>query len=286
MILVTGAAGKTGRAVIKVLKARKKSIRALVHRDEQVSLVKHAGADEAVVGDMRLPEVMEQATRGVQALYHICPNATPDETAIGQTAIAAAKSSGVEHFVYHSVLHPQTEKMPHHWQKLRVEECLLESDLPYTVLQPAIYMQNILANWTSIVEQGIYPIPYAAETRLSTVDLEDVAAAAAVVLTEAGHKGATYELCGAAALSQIETSEIIGRCLGRPVRVKVEPIASWKAGAAAVGLSDEKVAILVKMFIYYERYGFVGNCRVLEWLLGRPATTYEAFIERTIRELA
>ena len=64
------------------------------------------------------------------SVYHVCPNVSPDEIAIGRVSIAAARSAGVEHFVYHSVLHPQTEAMPHHWLKLRVEEALITSGLP------------------------------------------------------------------------------------------------------------------------------------------------------------
>lgn len=284
MILVTGAAGKTGRAVIQALTARGEAVRALVHRPEQVRSVEELGAHRVVVGDMRVQATMDQAARGVRAVYHICPNVSPGEVAIGQAAITTACSAGAEHFVYHSVLHPQTEAMPHHWQKLRVEEQLFESGLFYTILQPSAYMQNVLAHWDQILEQGVYPVPYAVETRLSMVDLEDVAAAAAVVLTERGHAGATYELVGTEALSQTEVATVLGQQLGRPVRAKVVPLEAWKRRARVSGLGDYQVETLVKMFRYYECYGFWGNPRVLGWLLRRPPTTFAAFVERTARE--
>ena len=53
MILVTGAAGKTGRAVIRALSTNGAAVRALVHRPEQVGLVQGLGAQQALVGDMR-----------------------------------------------------------------------------------------------------------------------------------------------------------------------------------------------------------------------------------------
>jgi len=233
---------------------------------------------------MRVQATMDQAARGVQAVYHICPNVSPGEVAIGQAAITAACSAGAEHFVYHSVLHPQTEAMPHHWQKLRVEEQLFESGLFYTILQPSAYMQNVLVHWDQILEQGVYPVPYAVETRLSMVDLEDVAAAAAVVLTERGHAGATYELVGTEALSQTEVATVLGQQLGRPVRAEVVPLEAWERRARVSGLGDYQVETLVKMFRYYECYGFWGNPRVLGWLLRRPPTTFAAFVERTARE--
>ena len=122
MILVTGAAGKTGRAVIKALAARGEVVRALVHRPQQASIAADAGARDVVAGDMRDQAVMDRAAGApnqVRAIYHICPNLSPDELSIAQVAVRAARNAGVEHFVYHSVLHPQTEAMPHHWQKLR-----------------------------------------------------------------------------------------------------------------------------------------------------------------------
>ena len=280
MILVTGAAGKTGRAIIRALSAKRQAVRALVRRPKQVQTVEELGAREVLVGDMRHQATMDQAARGVRAVYHICPNVSPDEVLIGQTVIAAARSAGVEQFVYHSVLHPQTEAMPHHWQKLRVEEALFESGLPFTILQPAAYMQNVLGYWERILAGGIYPVPYAIETRLSMVDLEDVAEAAALVLTEPGHVGATYELVGAEAMSQTEVASIMGQALGHPVRAESVPMKTWARQARASGLGDYQVETLVKMFQYYEQYGFHGNPRVLGWLLGRPPTTFAEFVAR------
>ena len=283
MILVSGAAGKTGRAVIQALAAKGEAVRALVHRPDQVQLVEEIGAREAVVGDMRVPAAMERAAQGVRAVYHICPNVSPDEVAIGQVAIAAARSAGVEHFCYHSVLHPQVEAMPHHWQKMRVEEQLYESGLRYTILQPTAYMQNVLAHWDQIVEQGVYPVPYPVETRLSLVDLENVAQVAATVLTKPGHAGATYELVGEA-LTQIKIAEVLSQQLGRPVRAEAVPLDAWEQQARTAGLGDYQMATLLKMFRYYEQYGFGGNPHVLGWLLGRSPTTFADFVERIVRK--
>lgn len=284
MILLTGAAGKTGRSVIGALSAQGKAVRALVYRSEQIQIVKAFGAQETLVGDLRDRTAVESAAQGIRAVYHICPNISPDEILIGQNMIAAAQSAGIAHFVYHSVLHPQTEAMPHHWQKLRVEERLLESGLPYTILQPTAYMENTLAHWEQIVEQGIYPVPYAVETLSSMVALEDVAQAAALVLTEPGHAGATYELVGTKATSQNEIAIILSQQLGRAVRAEAISIQSWERSARTSGLGDYQVETLIKMFHYNERCGFWGNSHVLNWLLGRPPTSFAAFIKRIVRE--
>jgi uncharacterized protein YbjT (DUF2867 family) len=280
MILVTGAAGKTGQAIIRALAGRGAAVRAFVYRPEQTARVKTSGAQEVVIGELHDEAAFGQAAQGVEALYHICSNMHPDEIEIGRIAIRAAQAAGVAHFVYHSVLHPQVEAMPHHWHKLRVEEMLFESGLTYTIMQPAAYMQNILAGWTLIQEQGIYRVPYRPEARLSLVDLEDVAAAAAITLTEPGHTGAIYELVGPDALSQHEVAAVLSRVLGRPVRAEQISIEAWTRPAQAAGMGAYPIETLVRMFRYYDQHGFWGNARVLGWLLNRPPTSFAAFVER------
>ena len=284
MILVTGAAGKTGQAVIKALVARRQPVRALVRRDEQTQIVKSLGAEEAIVGDMRDATTLKRVTQGVHAVYHICPNVSPEEIQIGKTAIAAAREAGVERFVFHSVMHPQTEAMTHHWNKLRVEEALFESGLAYTILQPSSYMQNVLGGWKAIVERGVYTVPYTVEARMSMVDLEDVAQAAAVVLTEPGHLGATYELAGPEVLTQTQVAEILSKHLKRPVRAEQITIEAWTLQARASGMGEYQIETLVKMFRYYDRNGFWGNPHTLSQLLGRTPTKFDTFVERTITE--
>ena len=141
MILVTGAGGTTGRALIETL-SKVESVCAFVHYPSSVPVVKSLGAEKVLVGDMLDEAALETALESARAVYHICPNMSPDEFQIGELIIRQAIKSGVEHFVYHSVLHPQTEKMAHHWGKLRMEELILESGLSFTILQPAPYMEQ------------------------------------------------------------------------------------------------------------------------------------------------
>ncbi len=282
MILVTGAGGKTGRAVVRALAEREARVRALVHRPEHGPQLRGLGASEVVAGDMLDRDAMARAMEDVRAVYHIAPNMCPDEVHMGEIALWAARRAGATHFVYHSVLHPQTEKMPHHWLKLQVEERILESGLDFTILQPAAYMQNLRGYWRAIVEEGVYRVPYAASTRLGMVDLNDVAEAAATVLTETGHEGAIYELCGPDILTQEQVAVILTRVLKRPVRVVPLSPAEWETGARRVGLSAYAIDTLKRMFRYYEEYGLWGNPNVLRWLLGHPPTRFEVFVARMV----
>jgi uncharacterized protein YbjT (DUF2867 family) len=275
MILVTGAAGKTGRTIMEALAQRGAVVRALVRRE-----VKGLKAQEIVVGDMHSLATMTQAMVGVEAVYHICPNMSADELQIGQIAIAAARDAGVQRFVYHSVLHPQIQAMPHHWLKMQVEAELFESGIPYTILQPTAYMQNILAHWSQIVDKGIYPVPYSEQARLSLVHLRDVAEAAAIVLTQPEHTGAIYELVGTHSLSQTEVAAQLSHHLGREVRVERMPLDTWQKQAKEAGLGDYQIDTLLKMFQYYDRYGFEGNPNVLSCVLGRSPVTFAEFLQQ------
>jgi uncharacterized protein YbjT (DUF2867 family) len=283
MILVTGAAGKTGKAVIKAVATRGGEVRALVHRAGSAAEVIAQGAREVAVGGFDDPGALARAASGVTAIYHICPNVSPHEMSYAEAVAAAAKAAGVRRFVYHSVLHPQIEAMPHHWAKLRVEKMLLSSGLDVTFLQPTAYMQNILAGWRSIIDAGAYRVPCPVDTRISLVDLRDVAEAAALVLTEPGHVGATYELVGTTPLRQVEVAHELSTALGRPVRAVAEPVEAWEARARAAGMGDYQRDTLAAMFRSYAAGGLVGNANVLRWLLGRSPTTLAQFAERAVR---
>jgi NAD(P)H dehydrogenase (quinone) len=280
MILVTGAAGKTGKAVVKAVAAKGALVRALVRNPDHAAALLALGAAEVSFGSFEDARALVQAAAGAQAIYHICPNVSRDELAYARAVVAAAGTHGVRRFVYHSVLHPQIEAMPHHWQKMRVEEMLFASDLDLTVLQPTAYMQNILGVWRGIVADGVFRVPYPVESRLSLVDLDDVAVAAAIVLMQDGHHGATYELVGTKPLSQSEVAAAIGAALGRDVRAEAEPLAAWDARARAGGMGEHERATLAAMLRYYADHGLVGNPNTLRWLLGRTPNDLAGFLAR------
>lgn len=280
MILVTGAAGKTGLAVLDALKTRGVKTRAFVRDDEQILPVRQAGATEVVVGDLLDADVWRLATTAVSHIYHIGPNLHPNEVRIAQLMIAAARAIGNCRVVYHSVIHPQIREMPHHWRKLKVENILFDSGLPFTVLQPTAYMQNLLPYLPTIQNDGILPVPYPAETSLSLVDLRDVATVAAKVLTEPGHKYATYELVGTEPLSQTAVADTFSQILHRPIEVRPVSLATWEAQALANGTAKETVKTAVAMFAYYAASGMAGNSQVLRFLLGHEPTSLVDFIKR------
>ncbi|MDP2975425.1 MAG: hypothetical protein Q8N45_04340, partial [Anaerolineales bacterium] len=101
---------------------------------------------------------------------------------------------------------------------------------------------------------------------------------------EPGQIGAIIELVGTPAMSQIDIAEALSEQLGRPVVAEVVPLEAWERGARASGLGDYQVLTLIKMFCYYERYGFAGNSHALSCLLRRQPTSFADFVKRMVNE--
>ena len=282
MILLTGAAGKTGKAILNNLVPHGVRVRSLVRSERQAQEVKNLGSTDVIIGDLRDASVLTRALQDIRSVYFIAPNMTPDELEIGKNLVSLARQAGVSRFVYHSVFHPQVEAMPHHWQKMRMEEFLFSSGMDFTILQPCAYMQNILGSWASITEQGIYQVPYAATARISIVDLADVAAAAEIVLTQRTHSNAIYEVAGPEPLSQDEVAGILTAELGKVVRVESLDRGIWAENSRKAGLNEGSISTLLKMFEYYEEHGLTGNPNILNYLLKKPATRFAEFIRRTV----
>jgi uncharacterized protein YbjT (DUF2867 family) len=269
LVAVTGAAGKTGRAVVAALSRRGVRTRALVHRPEQVE-AGVPGAAETVAAEMTDTAALAAALDGADALYLIAPNMYPDEPLLAGCVMDACRQRGVRRVVYHSVIHPYVPAMPHHVGKAEVEAMLQESGLDWTVLQPASYFENALGVWDVVRGEGRWPLPYAATAPFTPVALVDVAEVAASALTDPRHRFATYELAGPEVLSTADMAEIASAVLGARITVEVDRDA---AAAAA------RPPRLQAMFDYYDAHGICGNGTVLAALLHRPATTWHAWVE-------
>lgn len=282
MIFLTGAAGKTGHAILAALAKLNAPVKPLVRSEAQVVDIQKIAKFECITGDLRKLANLESQLDGVDIIYYICPNVAPDELEIGKNLIQLAKKKNISRFIYHSVLHPNIESMPHHWQKMRMEEALFASELDFTILQPCAYMQNILAGWNNI-KAGKYITPYQTNSRLSIVDLKDVAEVAARVMTQSGFENAIFELAGPENLSQKEVSQQITQVVGYPVSAVEQSREDWQKTALLNGMDPTQVLVLLKMFEYYDKNGLVGNTTTLGNLLGHSPTRFNQFLERILK---
>lgn len=281
MILVTAANGRTGRSVVRSLAHRGQSVRAFDIASDVEQLLDQ-GAAQAVVGDLLDPRDLRRAMDGAQSVVHIGPPMHPREAEMGHGVVTAAREAGVEHFVQFSVTHPQLEALLNHQAKLAVERVVLTSRMPFTILQPMHYMQNV--DVPRVIEDRVLRQPYSLDTRLAHVDLDDVAEVAATVVVDAQHhRYATYELCGDAFCNAHELAEVISAQSGRSVTAEqVAFPADTTAGARPCEVEDYRLDAMHRLFDHYGRYGITGNPNVLGWLLGRPPTSFEAYVRRAL----
>jgi uncharacterized protein YbjT (DUF2867 family) len=289
MILISGASGMTGEAIIKKLKGRGEHVVALVRSDKSGERLMNIGADSYRIGNMRDAASLDAAMKGIEKVYHICPRMQPDEEEIGLRMIAAAKKAGVGYFGFHSVIRSAKPQIVFHWAKLQVDIALAASGLPFFVMQPTNYMENVTWTWPLIAEQGEYLLPYRPDVRMTWVTVDDVGEAIANALTDQDrYQFGSYELSGPdGAISRHEVCAMLTRALGREVRGTSETIAEYFERPRFAGRLKTELERLATMFEEYDRQGLLAGSSVpLTAILGRKPMGYYEWIDRYVATLA
>jgi uncharacterized protein YbjT (DUF2867 family) len=279
VIVVTAAGGPTGTAVVRALWSRGEQVRAMVGTGRPHPELTALSVD-VVAADLTAPATVEPLLAGAQALYLIWPNFDPAEADGAAALLAAARRAGVPRVVYHSVLRPQARSMPHHAAKDRVEEALDGSGLAWRVLQPCAYSTNLDDGLRNAAATGRFRSAWGLERAQSLVDLRDVADAAAVLLSEDGLDGGTFEVAGPEPLTAPRIADLLSSRLGRRVTA-VDAVPDGPVPPR----TDYAAHCRRLMFDHYRAHGFAGSPRVLEALVGRPARTFAEHLQRLGAEL-
>ena len=278
-IAVIGAAGQTGSAVVRALALRGCNPAALIHSEGQAEAALGAGAGGTRVCDLEDPDSVERSLAGVRAVHLVPPVFRANETRLVANVRDAAAAAGVRRVVYHSVLHPNTPTMPHHMNKMRAEAELRDSDLEWTILQPAMYAQTVLT-YHRRSPAGRLQAPFDVRKTFTLIDLGDIAEiAAAVLLDEVGRYG-VYELAGPEALTVEQMAAQIGELVGDDITA--EHIVPWRLEMPEKITS--RMAYMTAMCDEYNRRGLVGNADVARMLLGREPTSFAAAARRELLE--
>jgi uncharacterized protein YbjT (DUF2867 family) len=281
-VVMVGATGRHAHWVLRELTKRGVEVRALVRNEERAQVARDNGAAETVIGDLREPASLIDAVAGMEGVFHIGPAHVAAEAAMGLAMVDAARAAGVRKFVYSGVIHPSISAMTNHAAaKLPVEEALYSSELDFTVLQPARFMQNFERAWNDVVEHDRLAQPYSLAVKMCSVDYRDVAEVAALAMTGDELSYGTFELCAPGMQDSHETAAILSAVLGRPITAVQIPLDQFASQLPEGPFRDG----MTRMMAHYDRHGLPGgNALVLRAILGRePRSLKEYFAELASR---
>ncbi|MCJ8207954.1 SDR family oxidoreductase [Pseudomonas sp. RGM2987] len=281
-IAVTGATGQLGRIVIEYLKQRTSTsgILALVRKPEQAEAL----GVSARTFDYSKTETLDAALSGVETLLLISSSEIGQRVAQHANVIAAAKRAGIKRIVYTSVLHADSSVLALADEHRATEAALKASGLSYTLLRNGWYTENYTGFAGVALANGVL-FGSAGEGRISSATREDLAEAAAVVLTADGHENTTYELVGDTSWTLADLAAEISKQTGRNIPYHDLPEADYAAALEGVGLPKGLAAALASYDVSASQGALYGNERALAELIGRPTTPLALSVERALETL-
>ena len=266
MILVTGATGNAGGAVVRALVSAGEDVRALIRPGGDQSALP-AGA-EAVTGDLNRPETLSAALAGVRTVFLL--SGYQDMPGV----LAEIRRAGVEWVVLLSSSAAPGGDMSNAVARYHIlsETAVRRSGLPWTFLQPNSLMSNAL-QWRSQLQAGdVVHAPFA-DVRVATIDPHDVAAVAAEALTSGGHEGRSYRLSGPESLLPADRVAVLAKVLGRDLRFEGQSDADARAEMSATMPGE-----YVEAFFSFFADGKLDESKVLptvQEVTGRQPRTFE-----------
>ena len=277
MILVTGASGTVGQAVLDEVRKNAQPVKAMYRGKEDTRKAPLGVA--TVVADFANLESVRQALVGVHTVFLVC-SPIPELVQLESNVIDACRESGIRHVVLNSAMgagdYPKSFPS---WHR-KVEDKLKTSGLAYTIFRPNSFLQNILTySAPSIRTQSAF---YAAmgTARTSFLDVRDIAAVVAKVLASpAEHAGKIYELNGPEAVTNAELAERISRVAGRTVQFVDIPETAQRKAMQDQAIPEWQITALLDLQRYYTGGQGGEVTDVLPKLLGRPPKTLNEFLE-------
>ena len=289
MILVTGATGQYGaKAIDHLLNKGVKApeISALVRDVTKAQSLKENGV-ELRMGDYTDFNSMVKAFQGIDKLLLVSSNdknAIENRTTQHINVIKAAKEAQVKHIVYTSFVRKQKyeESAIAAFQDshVKTEEYLKESGINYTILQNGIYLEMIpVFAGGKVAETGVIMFP-AEEGKASWVLREELAEAAAHVLTTAGHVNKIYPLVNTESVSFDEIAKELSDKMAKDIQYQSPSIEEFQSKLKQSGVPDIYIGMFIMWALALAQGTLDFTDTTLESFLGRKPTTVKHFINQ------
>jgi len=275
MILVTGSTGNVGGPLAALLHAQGQPVRAAVSSPKSVARLPDPALPYAVL-DFNDPQTYPAAFAGVDRLFLLRPPQISDVDRSIKPVIDYAAANGVRHIVFLSLIGAEKNKVVPH---AKIEALLEAGPVPYTLLRAGFFMQNLsTTHRLDIVEYDDVFVP-AGKGETAFVDTRDLAAVAALALTEGGHENKAYPLTGSEALDYYQVAAILSDVLRRPITYSNPSLLRFARRMKGRGEAWPYIAVMSAIYTT-TRFGMAAAIHPeLETLLGRPPITFREFAQ-------
>jgi uncharacterized protein YbjT (DUF2867 family) len=277
MILITGATGMFGSRVLRETVARRAEVRALAHSPASARQLRAGGAD-VVIGDLDEPESLTAVFAGIDTAFIVTP--MDERIAIRETnALRAAQQAGIRRIVklYGAVRHHGDPLDSLHLASI---EAIRQSGLSWALVSPNSVMDTTMLSQAEAIRSLACLVGCAGDGRVGLVAADDVARAAAIVLTERDEVGANYELTGPEALSMAEMAGVLSEVLGRSITYQDMPETEFrKLLVEQVGVPEDQVDVQVMLhFAAWKRGDAALVTGTYLELTGKPPTSLKEWM--------
>ncbi|MBP1992330.1 SDR family oxidoreductase [Paenibacillus eucommiae] len=247
-ILVYGAAGVQGGAVVKQLLKEGYSVQTIIRNQDKAKQLNEQGID-TVIGDLADPNSLVEANKGVSKVFLQIPVDFDLEKVrlYFHQAVEAAKSANVELLVVNTSVYVPDQITDTAAIEIKREliNYVKQSGIPYIVLQPTLYLENFYIPGVLANNVLAYPVP--ADESISWVSMEDLASFAVYALTHPELAGQTIQVCGPEALTGKQLAERFSQSLKKEVHFYSLPVEAFEAAISPL-LGKETAAGLAGLY--------------------------------------
>lgn len=276
-ILVTGATGTIGTAVVKALSNEKANFAAAVRNKATAS--EKLGADvELVTFDFEDPSTYEEATQGVDKVFLLGPPLVTNLDSILTPFIDFLKSKEIKRIVYVGSL--GMDKMPELPFHVIISEKLKRDGFAYTILKPSFFAQNF-KNYEAenILQRGIIFTP-AGTGKVAFVDVNDIAQVVVKTFLEDGHSGKVYEITGPETLSYDDAASLLSEVLNKQIVYPNPSPTEYTEALKNAGAPDFIAPYMIAVYSLITNNEVNIMSTAVEELTGRKPTSLREVLER------